>query len=205
MKYLDDLYEAILNGDSASALNAVNIALEEGQDPEEMVNDHMIPAMDEVGQLFETGEYFLPELLVAAGAMKDAMVPVRPLLAETNVQTIGRVITGTVQGDIHDIGKNLVGMMLEGAGFDVIDLGVDVPPAEFVRAVKDEGVNLVMLSALLTTTMPAMKRTIEAFEAEGIRDQVKILVGGAPVTEQFSQSIGADGTGKSSRQAVQLI
>jgi 5-methyltetrahydrofolate--homocysteine methyltransferase len=160
--------------------------------------------MAEVGRRFEACEYFVPELLMAARATKEIFQILRPLLVQTGVKPIGRVVLGTVQGDLHDIGKNLVAAMLEGGGFEVIDLGVDVPPEKFIAAVQSKQAQIVGLSALLSTTMPAMKATIEAFRAAGVREGVKIMIGGAPVTQQYADSIGADGYGESAAASVDL-
>jgi methylmalonyl-CoA mutase cobalamin-binding domain/chain len=170
----------------------------------DIITGFMVPAMDEVGRRFECEEYFVPELLLAARAMKASMELMRPLLAEQGAQPAGRVIIGTVKGDLHDIGKNLVASMLEGGGFGVVDLGANVPPEKFVEAVREHRADIVCLSALLTVTMPSMKLTIEALCEAGLRDQVKVLVGGAPVTQQFAEEIGADGFGESATSAVTL-
>jgi methylmalonyl-CoA mutase cobalamin-binding domain/chain len=170
----------------------------------EIVNRHMIPAMDEAGRRFECEDYFVPELLLAARAMKGALELIRPLLAARGDEPIGRVVIGTVKGDLHDIGKNLIASMLEGGGFEVIDLGTDVSPEKFVQAVKERHANVVCLSALLTVTMPSMKTTIDALKSAGVRDQVRVLVGGAPVTEQWAKEIGADGYGSNAAAAVPL-
>ncbi len=204
MPELKDLYEAILNGDDKSAVTITKAALEAGTDPLEIVNGQMIPAMDEAGRRFECEEYFVPELLLAARAMKGALALIRPLLAARGAEPLGRVVIGTVKGDLHDIGKNLVSSMLEGGGFEVIDLGADVAPDKFVQAVKDKNADLVCLSALLTVTMPSMKLVIEALKNAGVRDRVRVLVGGAPVTEQWAHEIGADGYGSSAAGAVPL-
>jgi 5-methyltetrahydrofolate--homocysteine methyltransferase len=163
-----------------------------------------VPARDEVGRLFECEEYFVPEMLLSARAMKASMEIVRPLLAASGVEPIGRVVIGTVKGDLHDIGKNLVAAMLEGGGFEVIDLGADVAPELFIETASARHANLVALSALLTVTMPSMKTTIDAFQAAGVRQRVKIMVGGAPVTQQYADSIGADGYSDSAGSAVAL-
>jgi len=204
MSDLQKLYDAILNGDAKTAVAVTKEALAEGADPLEIVTKHMVPAMDEVGQRFECEEYFVPELLLAARAMKGSLELIRPLLVERGAEPAGRVAIGTVKGDLHDIGKNLVASMLEGGGFEVIDLGADVPPEKFVEAIKQRGANLVCLSALLTVTMPAMRTTIEAIRAAGVRDQVKVLIGGAPVTKRYADEIGADGYGESATSAVAL-
>jgi methylmalonyl-CoA mutase cobalamin-binding domain/chain len=164
----------------------------------------MIPAMDEVGRLFECQDYFVPELLLSGRAMKAAMQLLRPLLAKSGAQPVGRVVIGTVKGDLHDIGKNLVASMLEGGGFDVTDLGTDVSPDRFVAAIGEKNADIVCLSALLTVTMPAMKTTIEALERAGVRNKVRVLIGGAPVTLQYAREIGADGYGENANAAVAL-
>jgi len=204
MPDLTKLYEVILNGDSKSAIAITKQALDEGANPIEIVNQHMIPAMDEAGRRFECEEYFVPELLLAARAMKGSLELIRPLLAARGDKPVGRVIIGTVKGDLHDIGKNLIASMLEGGGFEVIDLGTDVSPEKFVQTVRERQPNLVCLSALLTVTMPSMKTTIDALKSAGLRDQVRVLVGGAPVTEQWAKEIGADGYGSNAAAAVPL-
>jgi 5-methyltetrahydrofolate--homocysteine methyltransferase len=204
MADLSKLYDAILTGDAKTAVAVTKEALAENTDPMDMVTKHMVPAMDEVGRRFECEEYFVPELLLAARAMKGALELIRPLLAAQGAEPAGRVIIGTVKGDLHDIGKNLVASMLEGGGFEVVDLGADVSPEKFVDAVKERNANIVCLSALLTVTMPAMKTTIEALNSAGVRDRIKVLVGGAPVTQQYASEIGADGYGENANAAVQL-
>ncbi len=204
MADLKKLYDAVLNGDAKTAVAVTNEALAAGVDPLELVTTYMIPAMDEVGSRFECEEYFVPELLLAARAMKGALEIIRPLLAAQGAQPVARVAIGTVKGDLHDIGKNLVASMLEGAGFEVIDLGADVPPQKFVDAVKERNVNIVCLSALLTVTMPMMKTTIAALNDAGVRGMVKVMVGGAPVTEQYAKEIGADGYSENAGTAVTL-
>lgn len=204
MSDLSELYEAILTGDSKSAVAITKQALDAGADPLEIVNAHMIPAMDEAGKRFECEEYFVPELLLAARAMKGSLELIRPLLTARGDEPVGRVVIGTVKGDLHDIGKNLVGSMLEGGGFEVIDLGADVSADRFVQVVRDRNPDLVCLSALLTVTMPSMKTTIEALKTAGVRDRVKVLVGGAPVTQEWALNIGADGYGASAATAVSV-
>jgi len=204
MNNLDNLSTAILEGNAKAAGPLTREALDRGCDPVELVTKYMIPAMDEVGRRFECEEYFVPELLLSARAMKTALEIIRPLLAASGAQPAGRVIIGTVSGDLHDIGKNLVASMLEGGGFEVHDLGADVPPGRFVEAVKSKKADIVALSALLTVTMPAMKTTIEALRQAGVRDSVKVLVGGAPVTAEFAREIGADGYGENATAAVAL-
>ncbi len=204
MDQLSSLREAILIGDGGAAARAAGEALAAGVSPVDVIAEGISPAMGEVGQLFEEGEYFVPELLIAARATKEVFAILRPLLAETGARPAGRVLLATVEGDLHDIGKNLVGMMLEGAGFEVVDLGVDIPASRFVSAVEAERPQIVGLSALLTTTMPAMKTTLEALDAAGLRSQVKVMVGGAPVTQRYADSIGADGYGDTATAAVEL-
>ena len=164
----------------------------------------MIAAMKEVGRLFEEGDYFVPEMLIAARAMQAGMALLKPHLLSSEVKSAGRVAIGTVKGDLHDIGKNLVALMLEGAGFEVIDLGVDVPPEKFVDAITNSGADIVAFSALLTTTMPNMKVTIDAIQAAGLRDKVKVIIGGAPVTQAYADQIGADGYSADASRAVSL-
>jgi len=199
---LHQLNDAILNGDFKTAKAITEQALAAGHEPMKLVQQCMMPAMDEVGRRFECSEYFVPELLLSARAMKSALELIRPLLAARGAEPVGRVALGTVQGDLHDIGKNLVASMLEGGGYEVIDLGVNVTPAQFIAAVREKKTNIVAMSALLTTTMLAMKTTIEALKQAGLRDQVKVIVGGAPITEKFAQEIGADGFSESAAGAV---
>ncbi len=202
MADLKSLYTAILEGDTPTAKRVTQEALAEGVDPQSLLTDTMIPAMDEVGKLFETNEYFVPELLISARAMKGALQLIRPLLVESGAEPAGKVAIGTVKGDLHDIGKNLVASMLEGGGFEVIDLGVDVSPEQFVQAVKEKGAQVIAISALLTTTMPGMKKTIDLLEETGLRDQVKVMIGGAPVTQRYADEIGADGFSDNASGAV---
>jgi len=204
MAEANQLYEAIINGDNKAAVAITREALAAEADPLELVNRQMIPAMAEVGRRFECEEYFVPELLLAARAMKGALVLIRPLLIERGAEPVGRVVIGTVKGDLHDIGKNLVASMLEGGGFEVIDLGADVSPEKFVSEAQEKKADIVALSALLTVTMPSMKTTIEALRAAGLRERVKVLIGGAPVTEDYAAQIGADGYGANAASAVPL-
>ena len=204
MQDLKPLSEAVLRGDAKAARAITEQALANGVEPLKLVNEFMVPAMDEVGRRFECSEYFVPELLLSARAMKASLELVRPLLAQSGVEPVGRVVIGTVKGDLHDIGKNLVAAMLEGGGFEVIDLGVNVTPEKFIEAVKSRNAHIVAMSALLTTTMPSMKTTIDAFTQAGLRDKVKILVGGAPLTQRFADEIGADGYSESAPGAVAL-
>jgi len=204
MSEISKLYEAIVSGDAKAAVALTKQALSENTDPMELVTRYMIPAMDEVGRRFECEEYFVPELLLSARAMKGAMELIRPLLAARGAEPLGRVVIGTVKGDLHDIGKNLVASMLEGGGFEVIDLGADVPPEKFVEAAAQRQADIVAMSALLTVTMPAMKTTIEALEAAGLRGRVKVMVGGAPLTQRYAEEIGADAYGENASVAVTL-
>lgn len=199
-----ELHDAILNGNEKEALRLTNEALRAGVDPSGLITKGMIPAMDEVGRLFEAQEYYIPEMLLAGRAMKAALEPVRPLLAASGAQPTGRVVLGTVQGDLHDIGKNLVGSMLEGAGFEVYDIGIDVAPQKFLDAVLEKSPHILALSALLTVTMPEMKKVLDMLGQAGIRNQVKILVGGAPVTQKYADEIGADGYGENAGSAVSV-
>ena len=189
----DTIYNSILEGDREGTTAGVSLALEESYSPEVILQEGMIAAMKEVGRLFEEGDYFVPEMLIAARAMQSGLALLKPYLVDSDIKPAGTVAVGTVKGDLHDIGKNLVAMMLEGAGFVIYDLGTDVAPESFVAAIQDNGVDVVALSALLTTTMPSMDATIKAIDAAGLRDQVKIVVGGAPVTQQYAEKIGADG------------
>jgi 5-methyltetrahydrofolate--homocysteine methyltransferase len=204
MTPIEELYEAILTGNRDAAAELTRQALEGSVDPQSLIDDAMIPAMDEVGRRFEEAEYFVPELLLSARAMKSALSLISPLLSETGASRKGCVVIGTVKGDLHDIGKNLVSAMLEGAGFDVVDLGSDVPPEKFVAAVQEKSANLVGLSTLLTVTMPAMKSTIEALEAAGLRDRVKVMVGGAPLSSEYTEAIKADAYADNATAAVRV-
>jgi corrinoid protein of di/trimethylamine methyltransferase len=204
MPDLEKLHEAVIEGDWKAAAAATHAAIAEGVPPLTIVTGCLVPAMDEVGRRFECEEYFVPEMLLSARAMKASVAIVRPLLAASGAEPVGRVVIGTVKGDLHDIGKNLVASMLEGGGFEVIDLGADVAPERFIEAATARHANLVALSALLTVTMPSMKTTIDAFQAAGLREKVKIMVGGAPVTQQYADAIGADGYSDSAGSAVAL-
>lgn len=204
MALSQELFDAIVDGKAQLAQSLVEEELKAGADPVALISETMIPAMDEVGKLFQEEEFFVPELLLAGRAMKGAMEPLRPLLAAAGAQPTGVVVAGTVKGDLHDIGKNLVISMLEGASFKVIDLGTDVWPEKFVQSIHEHHPRIVCLSALLTTTMTAMKTTIEAINATGLRREVKILVGGAPISESYAKHIGADGYGATATDAVAL-
>jgi 5-methyltetrahydrofolate--homocysteine methyltransferase len=195
------IYDGVMEGNQAAVQDGVNAALDAGLGAEEILNQGMIAGMSEVGRLFEEGEYFVPEMLIAARAMQSGLAILKPKLVDAGIEPIGKVAIGTVKGDLHDIGKNLVAMMMEGAGFEIIDLGTDVAPEVFVDAAKD-GADIIGLSALLTTTMPKMAETINAINEAGIRDQVKIMVGGAPVTAEFAREIGADAYASNAASAV---
>ena len=199
------LFTAVVEGDFSSAPSEVEQLLNAGVTAQVILEEHLVPAMDEVGRLYDEGEYFVPELMLSSRAMQESMKLLDPVLKAGGVQKQGRVVIGTVSGDMHDIGKNLVASLLEGGGFDVTDLGVDVSPEKFVDAVRQsDGPVLVCLSALLTTTMPNMKRVIESLAAAGLRDRTRVLIGGAPVTEAFANEIGADGYSDSASAAVTL-
>ncbi len=200
---LKALYDAVMEGQRDIARESVVKALADGVAPGEIL-DAMIGAMGEVGRLFEEGEYFVPEMLIAARAMKTGMDILKPELVDADIQPAGKIVAGTVKGDLHDIGKNLVCMMLEGAGFQVVDLGSDVSPEAFVNAVNEHHPDFIAMSALLTTTMPNMQTTIEALKAAGVRDQVKVLIGGAPITDAYAEKIGADGYAPDASRAVKL-
>ncbi len=204
MHDLTTLRQAVFTGDAPAALAAAREALAAGVNPVSIVSDGISPAMGDVGRLFEEGEYFVPDLLMAARATKEIFTILRPLLASTGAKPRGQVVLGTVQGDLHDIGKNLVAAMLEGGGYEVTDLGVDVPPEKFVAAVQEKQPHILGLSALLTTTLPAMKSAIEAIDRSGARGKVKIIVGGAPVTQSYAEAIGADGYGENAAASVEL-
>ena len=188
----DALKTAVIEGKMAQAKALTQEALDAGKRPEDILEQALIPAMDAVGEKFACHEFFIPEMLVAARAMQAGLALLKPLLAEGAVKARGKVVLGTVKGDLHDIGKNLVGMMLQGGGFEVVDLGADVAPQRFVEAVQAHSPDFVMMSALLTTTMLNMKATVDALKAAGLRDRVKVAVGGAPVTQRFCDEVGAD-------------
>jgi 5-methyltetrahydrofolate--homocysteine methyltransferase len=201
---IKELYETVINGENRATPEKVQAALDAGIDAGVILNDGMVAAMSEVGRLFEEGEYFVPEMLISARAMQAGLSVLKPHLVKANIKSAGKVLAGTVKGDLHDIGKNLVCMMLEGAGFEIQDLGTDVTPDKFVQAVQAGDANIIALSALLTTTMPNMKATIEALKTAGVREQVKVMVGGAPVTETYATQIGADGYAPDASRAVSL-
>ncbi|MBC7223706.1 MAG: corrinoid protein [Anaerolineae bacterium] len=203
MELLERLAKEIYEGNAEAVAALTQEALDAGLSPEEILNQGMIAGMDAVGRDFRDGILFVPEVLIAARAMHAGMDILRPLLTEAESHSKGTVVLGTVRGDLHDIGKNLVGMMMEGAGFQVVDLGTDVPPEKFVGAAKEHGAKIVGMSALLTTTMTEMPNVIAALEEAGLRDAVKVMVGGAPVTERFAEEIGADGYAPNASAAVE--
>ncbi len=202
MADLKALADAVIRGDQATAVNVTKQALKEGTAPKQVLDQGLIAGMDVVGSRFKNNEIYIPEVLIAARAMKMAMEVLEPELAKAGVKPIGKLIIGTVQGDLHDIGKNLVAMMLKGAGFEVIDLGVDVSPDKFAAEAKARNVNLIGMSALLTTTMPGMEKTIKALQTAGVK--AKVMVGGAPVTQSFADRIGAHGYSPDAASAVDM-
>ena len=201
---IETIYESVLDGAQKVTQAKVAEAIESGLSAETILNEGLVDAMAEVGRLFEEGEYFVPEMLIAARAMQGGLAILKPILVAEDFKPVGKVAAGTVKGDLHDIGKNLVCMMLEGASFEIVDLGTDVKPEQFVAAVKDQGCNIICMSALLTTTMPNMRATVEALKTAGIRENVKVMVGGAPLTDNFAKEIGADGYSPDASQAVAL-
>jgi len=198
------IYDAIVEGDLDAAVAEVDSELDKGVNPQELLDDSLVPAMDKVGELFEENEYFVPELLISARAMQGCMAKINPKLKQSGVEKIGRVVIGTVQGDMHDIGKNLVASMLEGGGFDVVDLGVDVPPETFLAKAQEKAGTIIGLSALLTTTMPAMKKVVELRDSLGLTNSHRIMIGGAPVTQEYADQIHADGYSENASAAVAL-
>ncbi|MBM4437527.1 MAG: corrinoid protein [Actinobacteria bacterium] len=198
------LQESIIKGDAKTTDRLVRLCLDSKVAPGSIVNDGMIPGMDVVGELFRTNQYYVPEVLISARAMKAGMALLRPLLAASGVEPVGKVVIGTVRGDLHDIGKNLVAMMLEGAGFGVTDTGIDTHPDEYVQQAVANEANVIGMSALLTTTMTNMRNTIEAVEAAGLRDKVKCIIGGAPVTQRYADEVHADGYAPDAASAVSL-
>ena len=204
MDKVQEIADCILNFDRKAIDARVNEALHAGVEPQKVLDDGMIAAMAEVGRRFEEGEFFVPEMLVAAKTMQQGLALLKPHLAEAGVKSAGKIVIGTVKGDLHDIGKNLVGMMVEGGGFEVVDLGVDVAPERFVEAARGVDVKVVGLSALLTTTMPNMKATVDALREAGLRDRVRVMVGGAPLSDAYAEEIGADGYALDASRAVRL-
>jgi len=206
---LETIYEAILKGDAKTTAAQVQVALDQQVGADKILYEACIPAMGEVGRLFEAGEKFVPEMLISARAMQTAVNLLKPHLALADVRVVGKVVIGTVAGDLHDIGKNLVAMMLEGSGFEIVDLGTDVSPQAFVEAVRQHEPHLIGMSALLTTTMTSISETIKALQEAGLRDQVKVIIGGAPITQDFATKVGADGfapdAGSATRVAKALV
>lgn len=201
---LKSIYQGVMDGDMTIVQEKTQEGIDGGVDPEVILNEVLVPAMDDVGRRFETGEFFVPDLMFTARAMQAGLAILKPKLIEKDIKPIGKVLIGTVKGDLHDIGKNLVAMMLEGAGFEIQDIGVDVPAERFVESLRDGVAGIVAISALLTTSMPAMKTTIDAINEAGLRSQVKVIVGGAQVTEAFAKEIGADGSAPDAAQAAKL-
>jgi 5-methyltetrahydrofolate--homocysteine methyltransferase len=204
MDHISAIYQAVLEGDADATKQGVEAALQAGLQANTIMQDGLIAAMGEVGRQYEEGEFFVPEMLISARAMQAGLGPLKPLLAQSGMKSTGMIVIGTVKGDLHDIGKNLVGMMLEGAGFEVIDLGTDVTPEKFVDAVRQRQPQIVAMSALLTTTMSNMGNTIQALKDAGVRDQVKVIIGGAPVTDDYARKIGADGFSPDASSAARL-
>jgi 5-methyltetrahydrofolate--homocysteine methyltransferase len=204
MNPIDSLFQAVVDGNEPGAMAGLETSLHANIPADQIMRDGLIAAMTEVGHRFEAGEYFLPEMVMSARAMKSALHLLKPSLVKVGMRSTGKIAIGTVQGDLHDIGKNMVGMMMEGAGFEVMDLGTDVSPARFVEVVQNDHVNLLSLSALLTTTMPNMAKTVEALNAAGLRDKVKVLMGGAPVTGEYARQAGADGYSPDASGAARL-
>ncbi|NOZ62380.1 MAG: cobalamin-binding protein [Calditrichaeota bacterium] len=205
MSLLENLQTNLINGKLAETKLFTEKALADGMTPRKILNEGLLVGMQEVGRRFKNNEFYVPEVLIAARAMKGAMEILKPLLAETGVDPVGRVALGTVKGDLHDIGKNLVGMMLEGGGFEIVDLGVDVSAERFLNAVINDGVQVIGMSALLTTTMVNMKGIVTALENANVRNKVKVVIGGAPVTDGYAEEIGADGYAPDAASAVDLV
>jgi 5-methyltetrahydrofolate--homocysteine methyltransferase len=205
MGHKETIYQGIVNGNMKAVQEATKAALSESMPAAGLLNEVMIPAMAEVGHLFEINEYYVPEMLIAARAMKAGIALLRPELVKEKVEPLGKVVLGTAKGDLHDIGKNLVGIMVEGAGFEVVDVGVDVSPEKFVNAAKESNADVIGISALLTTTMPGMKNTVEAVKEAGLDGKVKVIIGGAPVTQRYADEIGADGFARDASAAATLV
>ncbi|MDA8226509.1 MAG: corrinoid protein [Desulfitobacterium hafniense] len=205
MNNFEELSKAVIAGQEQKVKELTQLAINEGLDPLSIINDGLIQGMNVVGQRFKIGDMFVPEVLMCARAMSAGVELVKPLLLDGEIASKGTIVIGTVKGDLHDIGKNLVGMMLESSGYKVIDLGVDTTPAEFIAAIKENNAQILGLSALLTTTMLAMKETIEVLKEEGIRNDVKVLVGGAPISQTFADEIGADGFAPDAASATELV
>ena len=205
MADLQGIADAVIAGQLETVTQMAQAAVDEGVTPEDIIEQGLIAGMNVVGVKFKANEFYVPEVLIAARAMHGGMDIVKPLLADSDATSKGKVVIGTVKGDLHDIGKNLVAMMLEGGGYDVVDLAVDVPPEKFVEAVEAENADVIALSALLTTTMPGMKEAIDALAGAGVRDSVKVIIGGAPVTQNYADEIGADGYAPDAASAVDLV
>jgi len=199
---LKEIAENLIQGKADKVKELVQRSVDEGQDVSKILNEGLLAGMSVVGDKFKKNEFYVPEVLIAARAMKAGMEIIRPLLTKKGVKGAGKIILGTVRGDLHDIGKNLVGMMLEGAGFEITDLGVDVSPEKFVEAAREKGADIIGLSALLTTTMPGMKDVIEAIKSSDLKGKVKVMIGGAPVTQDYADEIGADGYAPDAASAV---
>jgi 5-methyltetrahydrofolate--homocysteine methyltransferase len=201
---VQEVYAAVIDGNASEVKVKVQAALDNGIEAETVLNSGLIAAMKEVGQLFEDGEYFVPEMLISARAMQSGMTILRPILVAQDIKPIGKVVIGTVKGDLHEIGKNLVSMMLEGSGFQIIDLGTDASPEKFLEAVNTHKPEIVGMSALLTTTMVNMEKTLQLLEANGVRKGLKVIIGGAPISQKYADEIGADGYAPDASQAVVL-
>jgi len=202
---LKEIADNLIKGKAPEVKELVQRAIDEGEDVEKVLNEGLVAGMSVVGAKFKANEFYVPEVLIAARAMKSGMGILRPILAEKNIKGVGTVVLGTVRGDLHDIGKNLVAMMLEGAGFEIIDLGVDVSPEKFIETAKEKKADLVGLSALLTTTMPSMKDVVKAVGDSGLKDKVKVMIGGAPLTQSYADEIGADGYAPDAASAVDEV
>ncbi|TKJ42704.1 cobalamin-binding protein [Candidatus Aerophobetes bacterium Ae_b3b] len=202
---LKEIADNLIKGKAPEVKELVQKAIDEGEDVEKVLNEGLVAGMSVVGAKFKANEFYVPEVLIAARAMKAGMGILRPILAEKNIKGIGTIVLGTVRGDLHDIGKNLVAMMLEGAGFEIIDLGVDVSPEKFIETAKEKKADLVGLSALLTTTMPSMKDVVKAVGDSGLKDKVKVMIGGAPLTQSYADEIGADGYAPDAASAVDEV
>ena len=198
-------YQALSAGKMDEVKALTQKALDAGESPDKILKEGLIKAMDRIGVLFKNNEIYIPEVLIAARAMHAGLAVLKPILAKSNASAAAKIVIGTVKGDLHDIGKNLVGMMLEGAGFEVIDAGIDTPPEKFVQVAKEKGAQVIGMSALLTTTMMQMKATVESLQAAGLKGKVKIVVGGAPVTDEFARQIGADGYAPDAASAVSMV
>lgn len=201
---LNELSDAVINGDQNRAQELTQQAIDEGMALQKVINDGLCAGMEVVGEKFRCSEYYVPQVLLAARAMKTSMEMLKPLLQDGEIEYLGKVVIGTAKGDLHDIGKNLVAMMLEGSGFEVFDIGADAPPEKYVEEAREHSAQLVLISALMTTTMTAMKETVEALSAAGMMDQVKVMIGGAPVTQAFADEIGAQGFGENASEAVKV-